>query len=91
MARTTNPFSILSLKTVNVEAAKISVTSMISIGLRKSGLSLPYLSIDSVYGILTKGGLETFLLLNLLKISNINGSTVLNTSSCVTNDISISS
>jgi len=40
-------FSIMPAKTLKPEPRKIWVTSAISIGLRRSGLSEPYLRIDS--------------------------------------------
>ncbi|EAL59796.1 hypothetical protein WwSim0204 [Wolbachia endosymbiont of Drosophila simulans] len=49
MALTTIPRSILLLKILNPESRKISVTSLINSGLRRSGLSEPYLSIASLY------------------------------------------
>ncbi len=52
------------------------------IGLRRSGLSVPYLSIESQKGILTKGALSTFLpCAKFLKTPSKTGSIVLKISS----------
>ena len=50
IARTTNPLSMPFAKIPKSESLKTSVTSEITNGLRRSGLSFPYLSIDSAYG-----------------------------------------
>ena len=40
-------FSIIPAKTLKPEPRKVSVTSAMTIGLRRSGLSVPYLAIAS--------------------------------------------
>ena len=47
MARTTPPLAITPSKKPKPEPMKASVMSAMTRGLRRSGLSLPYLSIDS--------------------------------------------
>ena len=69
---------------------KISVTSLIINGFLKSGLSHPYLSIVSLKEILGNFSNNIFLFENFLKVLINNFSTTINTSSCSTNDISIS-
>ena len=56
---TTNPFFTLSSKILKFESTKTSVQFLINKGFRKSGLSVPYFSKDSKYGILGKGYLPT--------------------------------
>ena len=47
MARTTEPLATFLANRPKPESRKASVTSAITIGFLRSGLSLPYLSIDS--------------------------------------------
>ena len=66
---TTKPFLILSSKILNPESIKQSVRSQIINGFLKSGLSVPYFSIDSLKVILGNGGCVTSLSEYSLKIS----------------------
>ena len=59
----------LFLNGLKVVSLNSLVKSIIISGFLKSGLSVPYLSIDSLYGILTNGFVETSLSLNFLKTS----------------------
>ena len=92
MALTTAPLSICSLKALNVTPSckKAWVTSHISKGFLKSGLSVPYFNIASLYVILGNGFEVISQSENSLKTLVITGSIALKTSSCVANAISIS-
>ena len=81
-------FTVLSLNALKSEFSKIVVTSWIINGFLKSGLSIPYFSIASLYGILTNGPSSTFQFVNFLYVYGITSSTTLNTSSCVAKAIS---
>ena len=69
MASTLIPLMVVSLNGAKSILDKISVNSVITNGLRKSGLSEPYFNMASVYGILLKGIGLTSLLPNLVKTS----------------------
>jgi hypothetical protein len=78
--------------TAKAEARKTSVASLISSGLRRSGLSLPYRAMASSYGMRGNGGGVTRASgRNSAKTPWSTGSRAAKTSSCVTNDISTSS
>ena len=81
IARTTAPFSIFFAKMEKLEPRKILVTSQISNGILKSGLSLPNFSIESAKGICRKLGSIT-LSENSSKTPLITGSTASKTSCC---------
>ena len=57
-----------ALNALNSEFLKHSVTSCIIKGFLKSGLSIPYFSIASLYGIRTNGPLSTFQVVNFPKV-----------------------
>ena len=81
---------VLSLNALNSVYLKQCVASLIINGFLKSGLSIPYFSIASEYGILINGVFTTFQSLFFLNTSGITSSITLNTSSCVAKLISIS-
>ena len=85
---TTIAFIVLSLKALNSVFLNTFVTSWIINGFLKSGLSIPYFSIASLYGILTIGPSSTFQFVCSLKVAGITFSITLKTSSCVAKDIS---
>ena len=85
---TTIIFTVLSLKALNSVFLNSSVTSCMINGFLKSGLSIPYFSIASLYGILKNGPSSTFQFVNFLKVCVITSSITLNTSSCVAKLIS---
>ena len=91
IARTTDPSSTAFANTANSEPRKISVTSAALIGLRRSGLSLPYITIASSYAMRGNGGGVTVQSENSPKTPASTGSMAANTSSCVTKDSSTSS
>ena len=73
---TTTAFIVLSLNALNSVSLKISVASCIISGFLKSGLSIPYFSIASLYGIFINGPSSTFHVVNFLKVDvNISSST----------------
>ena len=93
IALTIAPLAIDFLKISNLTSSLfiISVTSNIFIGFLRSGLSVPYFNIESLYLILLKGILEIiFPFPNSVNTSKKIGSNVLKISSCSTKDISIS-
>ena len=81
-------FIVLSLKALNSVPSNTLVTSCIINGFLKSGLSLPYFSIASLYGILINGPSSTFQFVKCLNVDVNTSSNTLNTSSCVAKDIS---
>ena len=85
---TTIAFIVLSLKALNSEFSNNFVTSLIINGFLKSGLSMPYFSIASLYGIRINGPSSTFQFVNFLKVYGTTSSITLNTSSCVAKLIS---
>ncbi len=99
MARTTPPLSITPLKARNSTSGrwKISVTSAMTSGLRRSGLSDPYFSMASSNGMRRNGGLSISGFVSRRKPPNSSktpwstGEMASKTSSWVTNDISKSS
>ena len=76
IAFTTNPFSIFSSKILKPDFIKLFVASFIIKGFRKSGLSVPYKLIESLYFIILKGGFDTKHFEFSEKISNKTGSIV---------------
>ena len=82
--------TVLSIKGLKVHFLKKSDKSIMNNGFLKSGLSLPYFNIASLYGILGKGYSATFLSENLVNVLYTTGSITLKTSSCVLYAISIS-
>src|SRR5512145_426334 len=92
MARTTPPLATRLANTPKLEPANDSLASATTSGLRKSGLSEPYLSIASSYGMRGNGGLVTARPPpNSSNTPASTGSIAAKTSSWVTNDISKSS
>ena len=83
--------NFLNISKLTSSLLKISVISAISKGFLKSGLSEPYLSIALSKGILGNFSWSNFLEENFLNKFTNNSSTILNTSSCSTKDISKSS
>src|SRR3546814_6220181 len=74
IARTTPPPATIFAKIANSEPRNTSETSAISIGMRRSGLSVPYFSIDSRYGMRgngsgTRSEEHTYELQSLMRIS----------------------
>ncbi len=88
MARTVLPLKALKL---TESSAKNSLTSTMRSGFRRSGLSEPYFSMASSYGMRTKGASVTCQSENSLKVPTMTGSMAAKTSSCVTKLISMSS
>ena len=89
---TTTAFMVCPSNGPNPQSAMTSVASCNTRSMRRSGLSVPYLSMDSRYGIRTNGALEAVLYTPYF--SNTGGSTsstTENTSSWEANAISISS
>ena len=83
--------SRICANTLKPEPRKISETSCISIGLRRSGLSVPYLRSASANGISGNFCVTGLPSANSSNTPRITGSTAPNTSSCVTKLISTSS
>ena len=81
-------FTSFPLKPLNSEFSKHSVTLFITSGFLKSGLSEPYFSIASLYGILTNGASSISQVVCALNTFGITTSRTLNTSSCVAKLIS---
>ena len=92
-ARTTAPFSTSPANRPKPEPLKCSPTSLISSGLRRSGLSLPYFSSASLYGMrgYSPAGVTDLPPANSSNTPDSTGSIAANTSSCVTKLISKSS
>jgi hypothetical protein len=78
-------------KMAKPEPAKCSDTTCIFIGLRRSGLSVPYQSIASLVGDARPDLIDGAPPPNSWKTPFSTGSIVWNTSSCSTKDISMSS
>ena len=92
MARTTPPAATIFAKTAKSEPANTSPTSAITSGLRRSGLSTPYLSMASSKVIRGNGGGVTERpRANSWNTPDRTGSIAAKTSSCVTKLISKSS
>ena len=81
-------FIVFPSNALKSEFAKHFVTSSIINGFLKSGLSIPYFSIASLYGIFTNGPSSTFHVVNFLNVYGTTSSITLNTSSCVAKLIS---
>ena len=91
-ARTTAPRAAASANTLKSEPANTAVTSAFTMGMRRSGLSVPYFAIASANGMRGNGGGVTARpAANSSKTPWSTGSMVAHTSSWVTNDISKSS
>ena len=65
---TTIAFIVFPSNALKSEFSKHFVTSWIIKGFLKSGLSIPYFSIASLYGIFTKGPSSTFQFVNFLNV-----------------------
>ena len=79
---TTIIFIVFPLNALNSVFSNNFVASWIMSGLRKSGLSIPYFSIASLYGIRLKGASSTFQFVCALNTVVKMSSNTLNTSSC---------
>lgn len=91
MSGTGRARTCLPAKALKPESAKTSEMSTSSSLARRSGLSLPYFSIDSRKGMRGNGEVTSRPLPNSVKSSVISFSIGWKTSSCSTNDISTSS
>jgi hypothetical protein len=92
MARTTAPCATAEANTEKPESRNTPLTSLMRMGLRRSGLSLPKTAMASSYGMRGNGGGVTDRpFANSSKTPAMTGSMVAHTSSWVTNDISKSS
>ena len=85
---TTIIFIVFSLNALKSEFLNNFVPSCIISGFLKSGLSIPYFSIASLYGILINGPSSTFQFVNFLNVYGTTSSITLKTSSCVAKLIS---
>ena len=81
-------FTVLPLKALNSVFLNISVASCIISGFLKSGLSIPYFSIASKYGILINGPSSTCQVVFSLNTYGTTSSATSKTSSCVAKLIS---
>ena len=79
---------VFPLNALNSVFSNTFVTSIIINGFLKSGLSVPYFSIASLYGILSNGASDIFQSLFFLNTFEITSSPTANTSSCVAKLIS---
>ena len=85
---TTIAFIVLFLNALKSEFSNNFVTSWIINGFLKSGLSIPYFSIASLYGIRINGPLSTFQFVCFSNVYGTTSSITLKTSSCVAKLIS---